>query len=302
MSDYARVRTSGQWSADDGAEAVRVAGVECCATPDGAEWSGRRRRTPIAMFGRSERRSLLSSADVQMPVQKAVQLALVGTRRAVALYDWDSRARADHGIVDDSGGDLRFRAGDILDINPDQLAVAAGGGAGGGPWVAGACQSNGTSGIFPSEWVEMLETYLDEMVSASLRENLLGEVTREKYVYHMLAEHYATRERVLLGSALGLVGLGSFLSFLAVSDGGFGRWLASWSPVFVGWLCASAAALKSLHYALGWHLRAECFGLVRPATLPATRIRRRLPKISRRPSRVSLRRRRRVRTQPSRTG
>ena len=264
MSDYARVRTSGQWSADDGAEeAVRVAGVECCATPDGAEWSGRRRRTPIAMFGRSERRSILSSADVQMPVQKAVQLALVGTRRAVALYDWDSRARADHGIVDDSGGDLRFRAGDILDINPDQLAVAAGGGAGGGPWVAGACQSNGTSGIFPSEWVEMLETYLDEMVSASLRENLLGEVTREKYVYHMLAEHYATRERVLLGSALGLVGLGSFLSFLSVSDGGFGRWLAGWSPVFVGWLCASAAALKSLHYALGWHLRAECFGLVR---------------------------------------
>ena len=78
MSEYARVRTSGQWSADDGAEeTVRVAGVECCATPDGAEWSGRRRRTPIAMFGRSERRPILSSADVQMPVHKAVPLALV---------------------------------------------------------------------------------------------------------------------------------------------------------------------------------------------------------------------------------
>ena len=108
----------------------------------------------------SRRRALEPSdkvlgAEVQMPVAKAVQMAMTSREPAIAVFDWDSRARRAHGLDSTAaGGDLLFRRGDLLMVNPDVFAMDDGGGSTRG-WMAGTCHGN--SGIFPCEYIKMID-------------------------------------------------------------------------------------------------------------------------------------------------
>ena len=197
--------------------------------------------------------------EVQMPVHKAVSMAISNRERAVALYDWDQRARRAHGLAAAAaGGDLLFRRGDYLEVNPDVFAMDDGDGRN-RSFLAGWCR--GTSGIFPREFVELLgeDEFLDELDSVSMRDALLRDITREKFVAHMLHEHYERRHNMLALPVLLLAALCSFFSFLSTGDNGFSRWFIGWSPVLVGWMAAAAAVMQGLQHALGYNFKSECF-------------------------------------------
>eukprot|EP01046_Picozoa_sp_COSAG06_P061215 COSAG06_NODE_13332_length_1267_cov_1.660103_1_plen_386_part_10 len=220
------------------------------------------RRLAAARGSSTGRHELVDSdvlgAEVQMPVHKAVQMAMGGRERAVALYDWDARARRAHGLdTTAAGGNLLFRRGDLLEVNPDVFAMDDGGSSARG-WMAGACY--GTSGIFPCEYVELVgDEHLEDLEGVSMRDALMRDITREKYVAHMLHEFYERRHNLLALPVMLIASLCSFFSFLSTGDNGFSRWFISWSPVLVGWMAAAAAVMQGLQQALGYNYRSECF-------------------------------------------